>query len=39
MRSRKMQRFEAAKQDLIRRNLPPEEYQREVRRLAAKFKI
>lgn len=33
------QRYEAEKQELICRNLPPEEYQREVRKLTMKFKI
>jgi hypothetical protein len=35
----KWSRFEEAKQELARRNLPPEEYQREIRKLCNKFKI
>lgn len=31
--------FEAAKQELVRRNLPSEVYQREIRRLCRKFRI
>lgn len=31
--------FEAAKQEIVRRNLPPEVYQREVRRLCRKLRI
>lgn len=31
--------FEAAKQELMRRNLPPKEFEREVRRLCKKYKI
>lgn len=33
------EQFEAAKQELIRRNLPPEEFEREIRRLCRKLKL
>ena len=36
---KKWDRFESAKQELARKNLPPAEYEREVRKLCRKLKI
>lgn len=37
--SKKWKMFEAAKQELARRNLSPAEYDREIRKLCQKYKV